>query len=184
MVSRTPNWNGRWLTGSVSGTSSASPNQYPLTHRCGSSENASPRRAGSWTKKGDKSSFRYKLHAKMDTDLDLVRDLEVSTASLHDSRIDLSEPSEVVYRDKGYFGAVPRGYDATMKRATRGHPLGIRDRLRNTRINRKRAPGEGPFTVIKRVFHAGYVMVTTVPRFHVKLMFACFCFNLVQLDRL
>ena len=134
--------------------------------------------------KGNKSVFRYKLHAKMDLDHSLIRELETTATNVHDSRVDLSEPGEVVYRDKGYQGAVPHGYDVTIKRASRGHPLGIRDRLRNTRINRKRAPGEGPFTVIKRVFHAGYVMVTTVPRFHVKLMFACFCFNLVQLDRL
>jgi len=28
------------------------------------------------------------------------------------------------------------------------------------------------------------VLVTTVPRVHVKMMFACFCFNLVQLGTL
>ena len=63
----------------------------------------------------------------------------------------------------------------------RGSPLGIRGRLRNRRINRKRAPGEHPFALIKRVFHAGHVLVTTLPRVHVKMVFACFCFNLVQL---
>lgn len=71
----------------------------------------------------------------------LVRDLEVSTASVHCSRAELSQPGEVVYRDKGYFGVKPRGYHATMRRATRGRPLGIWDRLRNRRINGKRAPG-------------------------------------------
>jgi len=90
----------------------------------------------------------------------------------------------VVYRDKGYFGVKPRGYDATMRRGVRGHPLGIQDRLRNQRINRKRAPGERPFAAIKRVFNAGHVLVTTVPRVHVKMVLACFCFNLVQLGTL
>ena len=47
-----------------------------------------------------------------------------------------------------------------------------------------RAPGERPFAVIKRVFHEGHVLVTTVQRVRVKLMFACFCFNLVQLGSL
>ena len=47
----------------------------------------------------------------------LIRDIETTTASVHDSQVDLSNP--VVYRDKGYFGVKPRGYDATMKRATR-----------------------------------------------------------------
>jgi len=78
----------------------------------------------------------------------------------------------------------PRGYDATMRRGVRGRPLGIRGRLRNRRINRKRASGERPFAVIKRVFNASHVLVTTVPRVHVKMVFACFCFNLVQLGTL
>jgi len=141
-------------------------------------------RDGSWTKKGSKSFFGFKLHAKMDLDHGLIRDLETTTASVHDSRVDLSLLGEVVYWDKGYQGAVPRGWDATMKRASRGHPLSIWDRLRNRRINRKRAPGERPFAVIKRVFGSGHVLVTTVKRVRVKLVFACLCFNLVQLGRL
>ena len=141
-------------------------------------------RDGSWAKKGSRSYYGYKLHSKTDTDLGLIRDLETTTASVHDSRVDLSRLGEVAYRDKGYFGVKPRGYSATMRRGVRGHPLGIRDRLRNRRINRKRAPGERPFALIKRVFNAGHVLVTTVQRVRVKMVFACFCFNLVQLGTL
>ena len=141
-------------------------------------------RDGTWAKKDSKSYYGFKLHAKSDVDLGLIRDLETTTASVHDSQVDLSRPGEVVYRDKGYFGVRPRGYDATMRREVRGRPLGIRDRLRNRRINRKRAPGERPFAVIKRVFGSGHVLVTTVKRVHVKMVFACLCFNLVQLGTL
>ena len=139
---------------------------------------------GAWAKKGGKSSFGFKLHAKSDVDRGLIRELETTPANVHDSRVDLSEEGEVVYRDKGYFGVEPRGYDATMRRGVRGHPLSIRDRLRNRRINRKRAPGERPFAVIKRVFGSGHVLVTTVKRVHVKMVFACLCFNLLQLGTL
>ena len=141
-------------------------------------------RDGSWAKKAGKSSFGFKLHTKSDLDLGIIRDLETTPASVHDSQVDLSEMGEVVYRDKGYFGVKPRGYDATMRRATRGHPLNIRDKLRNRRINRKRAPGERPFALIKRVFNAGHVLVTTVARVRVKMVFACLCFNMVQLGSL
>lgn len=141
-------------------------------------------RDGAWVKKGGKSFFGYKLHAKMDLDHGLIRCLEATPANVHDSRVDLSMSGEVVYRDKGYQGVVPRGYDATMKRASRGHPLGIWDRLRNRRISKKRCPGERPFAVIKRVFGSGHVLVTSLPRVRVKLVFACLCFNLVQLGRL
>ncbi len=149
-------------------------------------EEAKTRRSrdGAWAKKGTKSSYGYKLHAKADTDHRLVRDLETTPANVHDSQVDLSLPGEVAYRDKGFFGVEPRGYDATMKRGTRGHPLSIRDKLRNRRINRKRAPVERVFAVIKRMFGSGHVLVTTVERVHVKMVFACFCYNLVQLKAL
>lgn len=141
-------------------------------------------RDGTWTKKGSRSYYGYKLHMKMDLDHGLIRDLETTPANVHDSRVDLSWPGEVVYRDKGYQGAVPRGWDATMRRGARGHPLSIWDRLRNRRISRKRCPGERPFAVIKRVFGSGHVLVTSLPRVRVRMVFACLCFNLVQLGRL
>ena len=162
----------------------ADPGHAPADKPRGGKARTRRSRDGSWAKKGGKSYYGFKLHAKSDVDLGFIRDLETTPANVHDSQVDLSRKGEVVYRDKGYFGVEPRGYDATMRRGVRGHPLGIRDRLRNRRINRKRAPGERPFAVIKRVFHAGHVLVTTVPRVHVKMVFACLCFNLVQLGTL
>jgi len=149
-------------------------------------EEAKTRRSrdGAWTKKSGRAYFGYKLHLKTDTDHGLIRSLEATPANVHDSRVDLSEPGEVVYRDKGYQGVKPRGYDASMRRGARDHPLGIWNRLRNRRISRRRAPGERPFAVIKRVFGSGHVLVTSLPRVRVKMAFACMCFNLVQLGRL
>ena len=139
---------------------------------------------GTWTKKGNESHFGYKLHTKSDTDYQLIREQETTTASVHDSQIDLSEPGEVSYRDRGYSGAASKGFDAAMKKGARGHPIGIRDKLRNKRISKKRAPVERPYAIIKNVFGSGHVRVTTVPRVGVKMMFASFCFNLFQLRTL
>jgi IS5 family transposase len=86
--------------------------------------------------------FGYKLHVKADLEYGLVWAVEATTASVHDSRVDLSLPGEVVYRDKGYFGVGPRGFDATMRRGVRGHPLGESDRRRNIRIGLRRRPVE------------------------------------------
>jgi len=33
-----------------------------------------------------------------------MREIETTTASLHDSQVDLSVENEVVLRDRGYFG--------------------------------------------------------------------------------
>ena len=121
---------------------------------------------------------------KTDVDHGLVRALETTTASVHDNQVDLSEKGEVRYSDKGYYGAPCRGFDAGMRRGVRGHPLGIRDKLMNKRIARKRSPGERPFAVIKGPFRSGHVLVTTVARTGVKMLFACFGFNVYQLRTL
>jgi len=162
----------------------ADPGHAPADKPRGTEAKTRRSRDGAWVKKGGKSYFGYKLHMKMDLDHGLVRELEATPANVHDSRVDLSRRGEVVYRDRGYQGVLPRGWDATMKRASRGHPLSIWDRLRNRRISRKRCPGERPFAVIKRVFGSGHVFVTSLERVRVKLVFACLCFNLVQLSRL
>jgi IS5 family transposase len=136
---------------------------------------------GTWTKKGGKSHFGYKLHAIMDRDYDLIRRISTTTASVHDSQVDLSETGEVVYRDRGYQGAKCKGYNATMKRGARNHPIGIRDKLRNERITRKRSKGERPFAVMKTVFKSGTMKVTELGRARVKNTFTAFCYNLYQL---
>ncbi|MEG3225017.1 MAG: IS5 family transposase [Methanobacteriales archaeon Met13] len=139
---------------------------------------------GTWAKKGSKSYYGYKLHTKMDLDYSLIRDFKTTTASVHDSQVDLTKKGEINYRDKGYFGAECNGYNATMKRAVRGHPLGILDKRRNQRIAKKRAPGERPYAVLKTVFHVGHTFLTMVKRVNVKNMFSCFNFDLFQLSTL
>ncbi len=91
---------------------------------------------GTWAKKGQKSHFGYKLHTIVDKETQLIRRFVTTTASLHDSKIDLSEPGETVYRDRGYFGTTVRGsMDKTMKKATRNHPLSTKDKRRNKAIS-------------------------------------------------
>lgn len=138
-------------------------------------------RDGIWTKKGKKSYFGYKLHQKSDIDYGLIREIETTTTKVHDSRVDLSIEREVVIQDRGYFGVPARGDDFTMVRRTTDAPLGELDKERNRLISRLRSHGERPHAVIKRVFGAGRVLVTTVRRAHVKMMVTAFAFDLYQL---
>jgi len=138
-------------------------------------------RDGTIAKKGNEFHFGYKLHQKTDIDYCLIREIETSTASLHDSQVDLSIEDEVVLRDRGYFGAKARGIDFTMKRRTTDKPLEELDKERNRLISKLRSPGERPHAVIKRVFNSGWVLVTTIKRVHVKMMATAFAFNLYQL---
>jgi IS5 family transposase len=136
---------------------------------------------GTWAKKGKKSNFGYKAHVKVDPENQFIWAVATTTASVHDSKVDLAKEGEVRYADKGYSGAKTKGYDASMKRAARGHPLGISDILRNKRISKKRAPVERCFSVIKTVFNAGHVRVTTVEKAAVKVMFSAISYNLYNL---
>ncbi len=147
-------------------------------------EDAKTRRSrdGTWAKKGTKSEFGYKVHTIIDKEFQFIRRFDTTTASVHDSQIDLSQKGETVYRDKGYFGTTPFAtMDKTMKRAVRGKPLSAKDKRRNRAISRTRSLVERPFAVIKRVFHSGHVMVTTHLRVHAKNLFACFSYNLFNL---
>ena len=147
-------------------------------------EEAKTRRSrdGTWAKKGKKSYFGYKLHILVDRKHQFVWRLMTTTASLHDSQVDLSREGETVYRDKGYFGVKPQAsMDKTMHRGVRGHPLSIKEKRRNRAIMRVRALVERPFAVIKRVYDGDHALVTTCARVHVKMLFCCFSYNLQQL---
>ena len=146
-------------------------------------EEAKTRRSrdGTWTKKGKKSYFGYKLHQKTDLDYGLIREIETTTAKVHDSQVDLSVKGEVVLRDRGYFGVCAEGEDFTMVRRTTDKPLSDLDKERNRLISKLRSPGERPHAVIKRVFGAGRVLVTTVRRVGVSMMASAFAFNLYHL---
>ena len=136
---------------------------------------------GTWAKKGDEIHFGFKFHQKTDIDYCLIREFATTTASLHDSQVDLSVEGEPVFRDRGYFGAKAKGIDFTMKRRTTEKPLDELDKERNRLISKVRSPGERPHAVIKRIFNSGRVLVTTVRRVSVKMMVTAFAFNLYQL---
>lgn len=137
---------------------------------------------GTWSKKGNNSHFGYKMHTLVDKEFMIIREVGTSTASLHDSQIDLTEPGQTVYRDKGYFGVKPNAsMDKTMHRATRDHPLSCKEKRRNKAISRIRSLGELPYAVMKRIFKGGHVLVTTIERVHVKNIFSCFSYNLYRL---
>ena len=136
---------------------------------------------GEWAKKGAKSFFGYKPHDCMDAKFGLIRRIEVTSAEVHDSQVDLAKKGEVRYGDKGFFGAKTKGYDAAMKRATRGHPLSYKDEMRNKRISAKRAPVERFYAFIKCVCKAGHVAVTTTQRVRVKMTITGIVFNVYHL---
>lgn len=133
---------------------------------------------GSFSVKHGQIHYGYKSHIKLDVDQHLIRDFDVTTASVHDSDIDLAKSDEVIYRDKAFTGKKTKAKgNGSMKRGI----LTPHEKLRNKRICRIRAPGERPFSVIKRVFKGDRTQVKTLERIEIKEMFKYFGYNLYQL---
>ena len=129
--------------------------------------------------KNHEHHFGYKAHTLVN-EIKIIEKLSVTPANVHDSRIDLSIPGIICYRDKGYFGSDCKGINGTMDRAVRGHPLTMKSIRRNIRISCIRSMVEHPYAFMKRMFHFAHVMVTTVQRVRVKTYFTAICYNLLR----
>jgi len=127
----------------------------------------------------------HKLHIKVDMDYGFIHKFDVTTASVHDSQIDLVEPDDVcMARDKGYFGVPlkhPNVKNLTIKRASRNKPLTKEEKRINRLISRVRSPVERPFAIIKNVFHRDSTYYKRSHRVRVQQMFNCFSFNIYHL---
>lgn len=141
-------------------------------------------RDGTYAVKGNNVHYGYKDHIKVDVEHGLIRSIETTTASQHDSTVDLVENGDgAAYRDRGYFGTpVPKGVeDKTMQRAVRGQKLNGGQQRRNRAISKIRSPGERPFSVVKRTFHGDRIFVKRLERVSVKELFKAFAYDLYHL---
>ena len=134
---------------------------------------------GSWTKKGKKSYFGFKMHNKTSIGAKIITEMGISTAKTHDGKIDLANPNEINYRDRGYSGCPTKARgNATMKRGK----LSVKDLLRNKRICKKRCRGEHPYGMMTRSFKAGHTRLTTIARVYVQQAFVCIAYNFHRLN--
>jgi len=63
--------------------------------------------------KNHEHHFRYKAHTLVN-EIKIIEKLSLTPANVHDSKIDLSIPGIICYRDKGYFGSECKGINGTM----------------------------------------------------------------------
>lgn len=149
----------------------------------------------SWTKKGNKAYFGYKVHVGMDADSGLLRRAKLTPARVLDGEVadDLIIGDErAVYADKAY---------ESRQRRERLKSMGINDRLmhrshknqaqlphwqkrRNDLISRIRARVEKVFGTFKRTY--GYVKVRYMglQRNQTEMWLKCMAYNLRRAERL
>lgn len=128
--------------------------------------------------------YGYKAHVKCDTTNQFIEKVEVTTASVHDSKIHLEEKGDgKVYRDRGYAGSPLKCTDVidkTLSKKPNGKPYTQKQIRANKLISKVRCLGERPFAVIKRVFHGGHVFVKTIARVTTQVFFRCFGYNIYR----
>lgn len=88
-----------------------------------------------WTRKGGVRYFGYKNYICVDRKSKLIKNYEVTTASVHDSNVlaPLCDANEAVFDDSAYVGkSVPEGCrHHTIRRAFRNKPLTETDKVIN-----------------------------------------------------
>lgn len=140
---------------------------------------------GTYTVKNGQVDFGYKIHQKCDADYQFINEITTTTASLHDSQIELSKPTDnAMYRDKGYAGiklSNENVKDFTMRKAYRNNPLKKTDKIWNKRISKMRCKGERPFAVLKNVFHREKTRLKNLGRIIVQQLFNAFSYNVYNL---
>ncbi len=106
-----------------------------------------------WTRKSDVRYFGYKNHICVDRKSKLIKNDEVTTASVHDSNVlaPLCDTNEAVFDDSAYVGkSVPGGCrHHTVRRAFRNKPLTKTDKVINRHIAKVRCRVEHVFGFIE-----------------------------------
>lgn len=106
-----------------------------------------------WTCKGGVRYFGYKNHICVDRKSKLIKNYEVTTASVHDSNVlaPLCDANETFFDDSAYVGkSVPEGcHHHTIRRAFRNKPLTETDKVINRHIAKVRCRVEHVFGFIE-----------------------------------
>jgi len=118
-----------------------------------------------FTKKHGNSYFGYKMHAGIDEGSGLIRKIEGTTASVHDSQVFgplISADEAAVYGDKAYGSQANRDYlkelgikDQLMHKAARNKPLKSWQRWFNKAVSGIRSAVERPFATGKGYYGLG-----------------------------
>jgi transposase, IS5 family len=152
-----------------------------------------------WTKKHGKSFYGYKNHVNADAKRKLIRQYEVTEASVHDSQtfdglLNQGNTSADVYADSAYRSAETevklnsRGFRSRIhRRASRNHPLSKAQENANRRKSRVRARIEHVFGAQETAPGGRIVRTIGIARAKVKIGLQNLVYNirrLVTLERM
>jgi IS5 family transposase len=138
---------------------------------------------GTFVKKGKKTFFGYKIHSEMDLRSYIIYNFDVTTASLHDININLTDKDRIDYKDRGYSKKEFRQVNGIMMKSARNHPINAHEKRRNRRISSKRAPGERLYTILENIANKK-TKLTEIKRVKIQIMNILLYFNIQQVIRI
>jgi len=144
-----------------------------------------------WTKRGKKVHYGYKVHMTVDQGSEIIRNVDLTPASVHDSNkfVEMICGDEgAVFADKAYDKdgrkAVLREYGiycGIMNKGRRNRKLSRRQKRLNKAFSKVRSAVERPFGVLKRSYGWSRVRYVGLVKNRAHIFMASICFNLKKM---
>jgi len=144
-----------------------------------------------FTQKRGKTYYGYKGHIAMDEDSEVIKSVEFTKASLHDSNafdqlVDYTE--EAVFADKGYANKKRRKklereniFDGILAKGYRNKALSQAEIKLNKLLSTVRNKVERPFAYMKRILNYGRCSYYDLKRNRFEFIMAAFVYNIRKL---
>lgn len=144
-----------------------------------------------YTKKRGKSYYGYKGHIAIDEDSEVIKTIEFTKASIHDSNqfdqlVDYSEQS--VFADKGYANKTRRKklerrniFDGILSKGYRNKPLSQTEKKFNKLLSTVRNKVERPFAYMKRILKYQRCSYYDLKRNRFEFIMAALVYNIRKL---
>jgi IS5 family transposase len=144
-----------------------------------------------YTKRRGKSYYGYKGHIAIDEDSEIIKTVEFTKASLHDSDVfeqlvDYSE--EAVFADKGYANKARRKklegkniFDGILSKGYRNRPLSRSEKKLNKLLSTIRNKVERPFAYMKRILNYQRCSYYDLERNRFEFIMAALVYNIRKL---
>jgi IS5 family transposase len=144
-----------------------------------------------FTKKRGKTYYGYKGHIAIDEDSEVIKTVEFTKASIHDSSafdqlVDYSE--RAVFADKGYANKIRRKkleaagiFDGILAKGYRNKPLSKSNKRFNKLLSSVRNRVERPFAFMKRVLQYGRCSYYDIKRNRFEFIMGALVYNIRKL---
>lgn len=144
-----------------------------------------------FTKKRGKTYYGYKGHIAIDEDSEVIKTVEFTKASIHDSNrfdklVDYSE--KAVFADKGYANKTRRKkletkgiFDGILAKGYRNKPLSKSEKKLNQLLSTVRNRVERPFAFMKRILQYSRCSYYDIKRNRFEFIMSAFVYNIRKL---